>query len=105
MNSILVNEISGIIRGFDFDSKEIFIITPLTSEELDTVTVIQMSSSIQLPLILYKAQISRVPGVCSYMTYNKQPDKLSQQIKRTFSRLKYADTNDSTNNSRYWSRD
>lgn len=64
-------------------------ITPISEEALKRITVIKMSSSIQLPPAFYKNQVDGIGGSYPYFS-QKTSNKLSQPIRKTSSRLRFA---------------
>lgn len=81
--------ILGIVRGFDADAEELYIVTPLSDVQLLQVNCVCMSSSIQLPEVVYKKQ---APPARSHIPYVMKVSKaltLHQKIRKTSSRIKH----------------
>lgn len=77
----------GIVRGVDFETEEVFIITPLNESELERVNVIHMNPAIQLPKSVLKKQSSVVQNVLPYVA-QVFPSRLNQLIRRSTSRIR-----------------
>lgn len=81
--------IPGIVRGFDSDAEELCIITPLSDAQLLQVSSIYMSSSIQLPEVIYKKQIHSARSHVPYVMKISKQLMLHQKIKKSSSRIKH----------------